>query len=104
VIFVLFVVIWSARTVTGAFLAALTYAVFTNVPHLTKVEGLFAGAGVILIGRAANGLLGIDWVADRIRLPWTTSTRADPADAVEGVLEPSFLAAGGEAGQPGVAS
>ncbi|MGO9455694.1 MAG: ABC transporter permease [Acidimicrobiales bacterium] len=104
VIFVLFVVIWSARTVTGAFLAALTYAVFTNVPHLTKVEGLFAGAGVILIGRAANGLLGIEWVADRVRLPWVRSPGAVPADTVEPALEPTLLTTGGEAGRPGVAS
>ena len=91
-IFVLFLVIWSARTVTGAFLAALTYAVFANVPHLTKVEGLFAGAGVILIGRAANGLLGIEWLQDRLHLPWVSAARATAAEPGEPALEPTLLA------------
>ncbi|HEX4246137.1 MAG TPA: ABC transporter permease, partial [Acidimicrobiales bacterium] len=63
VMFLLFLVVWSVRTVSGAFLASLTFAVFTNVPGLSKVEGLFAGAGIILIGRAANGILGIEWFA-----------------------------------------
>jgi len=75
VMFVLFLVIWGARTVTGAFLAALTYAIFTNVGHLTRVEGIFAGAGIVLIGRAANGILGIEWLHDRVRLPWVDATR-----------------------------
>ena len=93
VIFVLFVVIWSARTVTGAFLAALTYAIFTNVEHLTKVEGLFAGAGVILIGRAANGLLGIEWFHDRFHLPWARPSRNVGQDGSEPTLQaPACLA------------
>jgi len=104
VIFVLFVVIWSARTVTGAFLAALTYAIFTNVSHLTKVEGIFAGVGVILIGWVANGILGIEWFGDRVHLPWVRRAPTEPADAVEPCLEPSLLAAGSEAGGPGVVS
>jgi branched-chain amino acid transport system permease protein len=76
VMFLLFLVVWSVRTVSGAFLASLTFAVFTNVPGLSKVEGLFAGAGIILIGRAANGILGIEWFADRVRLPWVKRTGA----------------------------
>ncbi len=101
VMFLLFLVIWGARTVSGAFLASLTYAVFANVPHLTQVEGLFAGAGVVLIGRAANGILGIEWLTDRVRLPWVP--RARPA--VEGARpgqEPEAGAAylGTAAGQP----
>lgn len=74
VMFLLFLVVWSVRTVSGAFLAALTFAVFTNVQGLSKVEGLFAGGGIILIGRAANGILGLEWFADRIRLPWVKRT------------------------------
>ena len=38
--------------------------------HLTRVEGIFAGAGIILIGRSANGILGFDWLAERVHLPW----------------------------------
>jgi branched-chain amino acid transport system permease protein len=104
VIFVLFVVIWSARTVTGAFLAALTYAIFTNVSHLTKIEGIFAGGGVILIGWVANGILGIEWFQDRIHLPWVRPAPSVLPDAAEPTVEAALLAAGSETGQPGVAS
>ncbi|HEX3946732.1 MAG TPA: branched-chain amino acid ABC transporter permease, partial [Acidimicrobiales bacterium] len=76
VMFLLFLVIWNVRTVSGAFLASLTYAIFANLPSLTKVEGLFAGAGIILIGRAANGLLGLEWLSSRFRLPWVPSDLA----------------------------
>ena len=66
IIFVLFVTIWSIRTVSGAFLAALTYVVLNQV-WLNGI-GIFAGVGIILIGRAASGILGIE--ALQIRLPW----------------------------------
>ena len=58
IIFVLFVTIWSIRTVSGAFLAALTYVVLNQV--WPSGIGIFAGIGIILIGRAANGILGIE--------------------------------------------
>ncbi len=78
IIFVLFVTIWSIRTVTGAFLAALTF-VFLNQwwPHGL---GIFAGAGIILIGRAANGILGIE--ALHFHLPWVKEAPAGPPVAV----------------------
>ena len=66
IIFVLFVTIWSIRTVSGAFLAALTYVVLNQV--WPSSVGIFAGIGIILIGRAANGILGIE--ALHFRLPW----------------------------------
>jgi branched-chain amino acid transport system permease protein len=103
VMFLLFLVVWSVRTVSGAFLAALTFAVFTNVQGLSKVEGLFAGGGIILIGRAANGILGLEWFADRIRLPWVKRTGttlgahddiAGPAQGDFGLLEGEARAAG----------
>ena len=56
IIFVLFVTIWSIRTVSGAFLAAVTYVVLNQV--WPNGLGLFAGVGIILIGRAAGGILG----------------------------------------------
>jgi branched-chain amino acid transport system permease protein len=68
IIFVLFVTIWGIRTVSGAFLAALTYVVLNQI--WPSSIGIFAGLGVILIGRAANGILGIE--ALHIRLPWVT--------------------------------
>jgi branched-chain amino acid transport system permease protein len=73
IIFVLFVVIWSIRTVSGAFLAALTYVVLNQV--WPTGFGLFAGIGIILVGRAAGGLLGID--AIQVHLPWVKRSVAD---------------------------
>jgi branched-chain amino acid transport system permease protein len=66
IIFVLFVTVWSIRTVTGAFLAAVTYVVLGQV--WMNGLGLFAGVGIILIGRAASGILGIE--ALQVHLPW----------------------------------
>jgi branched-chain amino acid transport system permease protein len=71
VMFLLFLVIWNARTVAGAFMASLTYAISANVPHLNQAEGLVAGAlCIMLVGRAPNGILGLDWFVDHIHLPW----------------------------------
>jgi branched-chain amino acid transport system permease protein len=66
IIFVLFVTIWSIRTVSGAFLAALTYVVLDQL--WPSGFGLFAGVGIILIGRAAGGILGIEAIQGH--LPW----------------------------------
>jgi branched-chain amino acid transport system permease protein len=66
IIFVLFVTVWSIRTVTGAFLAAVTYVVLGQV--WMNGLGIFAGLGIILIGRAASGILGIE--AIQVHLPW----------------------------------
>lgn len=70
IIFVLFVTVWSVRTVTGAFLAALTYVVLSQI--WMNGLGIFAGLGIILIGRAAGGILGIE--ALQIHLPWVKRT------------------------------
>ncbi len=74
IIFVLFVTIWSIRTVSGAFLAALTYVVLNQL--WPNGVGIFAGVGIILIGRAAGGLLGID--AFQFRLPWVRRPAGEP--------------------------
>ena len=66
IIFVLFVAIWSIRTVSGAFLAALTYVVLNQL--WPNGFGLFAGVGIILIGRAAGGILGIESLQGRAPL------------------------------------
>jgi branched-chain amino acid transport system permease protein len=94
VMFLLFLVVWNARTISGAFLAALTFAIFTNVAHLTQVEGIFAGAGIILIGRSANGILGLDWLAERVRLPWVRPDRPTTLPELSGMLEGNAGAAG----------
>ncbi|MGH9092328.1 MAG: ABC transporter permease, partial [Acidimicrobiales bacterium] len=91
VTFLLFLVIWGARTVSGAFLASLTYAIAANVPNVNRVEGVVVGAlGVLLVGRAANGILGIGWLQDRIRLPW-----AARGGAASGALPGGTGGAGG---------
>jgi len=72
IIFVLFVTIWSIRTVSGAFLAAVTYVVLNQA--WPNGIGLFAGAGIILIGRAAGGILGIE--ALQFPLPWVKRSGA----------------------------
>ena len=73
IIFVLFVTVWSIRTVSGALLAALTYTVLNQ--WSPDGFGLIAGAGIILIGRAAGGILGIE--ALQFPLPWTRRRSAD---------------------------
>jgi branched-chain amino acid transport system permease protein len=71
VLFLLFLVIWGIRTVSGAFLASFTYALLQNLPHVNTIDGmLLGGAGVILIGRLSNGILGIERLHVRPRLPW----------------------------------
>jgi branched-chain amino acid transport system permease protein len=77
IIFVLFVTIWSIRSVSGAFLAAVTYVVLNQA--WPNGIGLFAGAGIILIGRAAGGILGIE--ALQFPLPWVKRSPA-PTDTV----------------------
>ncbi len=85
IIFVLFVTIWSIRTVSGAFLAAVTYVVLNQL--WPNGVGLFAGVGIILIGRAAGGLLGLEFL--QFRLPWVRR----PAGAPEPVGNPLGVAA-----------
>lgn len=88
IIFVLFVTIWSIRTVSGAFLAAVTYVVLNQIWQ--NGVGLFAGVGIILIGRAAGGLLGIE--ALQFRLPWVKAPVDTELDAL-----PSRTPVGGTA-------
>jgi len=85
IVFVLFITIWSIRTVSGAFLAAVTYVVLNQL--WPNGVGLFAGVGIILIGRAAGGLLGIG--ALQFRLPWVRR----PAGVDEMVGSPVGMAA-----------
>ena len=90
IIFVLFVTIWGIRTVSGAFLAALTYVALNQI--WPSSIGIFAGLGVILIGRAANGILGIE--AIHVRLPWVKDGGATTGEAPTRTF--GSLALGGE--------
>ncbi|HVC68451.1 MAG TPA: ABC transporter permease [Acidimicrobiales bacterium] len=94
IIFVLFVTIWGIRTVSGAFLAALTYVALNQI--WPSSIGIFAGLGVILIGRAANGILGIE--ALHVRLPWVKP----PMGAAAAVPVGGF--AGSSAGSEGLSA
>ena len=93
IIFVLFVTVWSIRTVSGAFLAAVTYVVLTT--YWSKGLGLVAGAGIILIGRAANGVIGIDRLSTLLPLPWVR--RAARRNEVGTPAAGGALPIGGEA-------
>ncbi len=93
IIFVLFVTVWSIRTVSGAFLAAVTYVLLTT--YWSKGLGLVAGAGIILIGRAANGVIGIDRLSTLLPLPWVR--RAARSNGAETPAGRGALPIGGEA-------
>jgi branched-chain amino acid transport system permease protein len=100
IIFVLFVTVWSVRTVTGAFLAAVTYVVL-NTYWPTGI-GLVAGGGIILIGRAASGLLGIERLTTLVPLPWVKrpasgASRGEPGSDAGGAVvgEPAPALGGG---------
>ena len=96
IIFVLFVTVWSIRTVTGAFLAAVTYVVLSQIWF--NGLGLFAGIGIILIGRAAGGILGIE--ALQFRLPWVKGSSAGVVET-PGALIGAPAVAGGETSAAG---
>jgi branched-chain amino acid transport system permease protein len=94
IIFVLFVTIWSIRTVSGAFLAALTYVVLNQL--WPNGIGLFAGLGIILIGRAAGGILGIEALQFRLpRRPQSTGIDAVPGVEPTGARVGPAAALGG---------
>jgi branched-chain amino acid transport system permease protein len=90
IIFVLFVTIWSIRTVSGAFLAALTYVVLNQL--WMNGLGIFAGVGIILIGRAASGILGIE--AIQIHLPWVKRSATAGGSRLVAPVERSVIVDG----------
>jgi ABC-type uncharacterized transport system permease subunit len=81
------------RTVSGAVRAAVTYVVLTT--YWSKGLGLVAGAGIILIGRAANGVIGIDRLSTLLPLPWVR--RAARSREAETPASSGALPIGGEA-------
>ncbi len=91
IIFVLFVTVWSIRTVSGAFLAALTYVVLSQV--WMNGLGIFAGLGIILIGRAAGGILGIE--ALHVNLPWVRRAAGGITDRPDAAVRPAAIIGGG---------
>ena len=77
----LFVAIWGIRTLTGALLGGLTAAALpvlqTHLPRsLADLTGLAAGIGIVLLARHPDGILGMEWLTTRVRLPFGD----EPAD------------------------
>ena len=71
----LFVAIWGIRTITGALLGGLTAAALpvlqTHLPtSLADLTGLAAGIGIVLLARSPDGILGMSWLTNRVRLPF----------------------------------
>jgi branched-chain amino acid transport system permease protein len=71
----LFVAIWGIRTLSGALLGGLTLAALpvfqTHLPSsLADLTGLAAGIGIILLANFPDGILGIPWFTDHVRLPF----------------------------------
>jgi branched-chain amino acid transport system permease protein len=93
IIFVLFVTIWSIRTVTGAFLAAVTFTVLNQ--WSPNGFGIFAGAGIILIGRAAGGILGLEFL--QFPLPWSRRAIDNGTGRIDVSLDGTVLGSGSRA-------
>ena len=71
----LFVAIWGIRTLTGALLGGMTAAALpvlqTHLPtSLADLVGLTAGIGIVLLARHPEGVLGMTWLTNRVRLPF----------------------------------
>jgi branched-chain amino acid transport system permease protein len=71
----LFVAIWGIRTLTGALLGGMTAAALpvlqTHLPtSLADLVGLAAGIGIVLLARHPEGVLGMTWLTNRVRLPF----------------------------------
>ncbi len=71
----LFVAIWGIRTLSGGLLGGLTAATLpvlqTHLPtSLADLTGLAAGIGIVLLARSPEGILGMSFVTNRVRLPF----------------------------------
>jgi len=71
----LFVAIWGIRSTSAALLAGLSATLLpyaqTNLPSaLSGLTGLIAGAGIVLLSRSPEGVLGLPWLTQRVRLPF----------------------------------
>jgi branched-chain amino acid transport system permease protein len=71
----LFVAIWGIRTISGALLGGLTAAALpvlqTHLPSsLADLTGLAAGIGIVLLARSPDGIIGMEWLTNRVHLPF----------------------------------
>jgi len=80
----LFVAIWGIRTLTGALLGGMTAAALpvlqTHLPtSLADLIGVAAGIGIVLLARHPEGVLGMTWLTNRVRLPFgDAQNRVEP--------------------------
>jgi branched-chain amino acid transport system permease protein len=84
-ILLLFVAIWGIRTTTGALLGGLSATLLpfaeTHLPAAyAGLTGLVAGVGIVLLGRSADGVLGLPQLRGRVRLPFTDTPRRPAGD------------------------
>jgi branched-chain amino acid transport system permease protein len=84
----LFVAIWGIRTITGALLGGMTAAAIpvlqTHLPtSLADLTGLAAGIGIVLLARSPEGILGMTWLTNRVRLPFGNEERDVTLQGVE---------------------
>ncbi len=82
----LFVAIWGMRSLTGALLGGMTAAALpvleSHLPgYLSYLTGFVAGTGIFLLGRSPDGILGLDWLVARVRLPFSAKGD-DPPELV----------------------
>jgi branched-chain amino acid transport system permease protein len=71
----LFVAIWGIRTISGALLGGMTAAALpvlqTHLPSsLADLTGLAAGIGIVLLARSPDGVIGMEWLRNRVHLPF----------------------------------
>lgn len=79
----LLLVIWGVKSVTGALLGGITFAIL--LAHAGGIIGLLVGAGVIVIGWLPNGLIG--WLGPELEQRFGAGLRARSPDVVARVAE-----------------
>jgi branched-chain amino acid transport system permease protein len=93
-VLLLLVAVWGIRTATGALLGGLSAAILPaaqlHLPQsLSDLTGLVAGAGIVVLGRNADGVLGLalPWLRRHVPSPWM-------GPAARGGGDPAPLGAG----------
>ena len=77
---VLFVTIFGIRTVSGAVLGGLAMVL---LPYASSqlpwwgigLAGILAGVGIALMANVPDGVLGIPWLTEHVRIPGISGTR-----------------------------
>jgi len=80
---VLFVTIFGIRTASGALLGGLAAALLPlAASHLpwwgTGLTGVVAGVGISMMANVPDGVLGVPWLTQHLRIPYLTGPRPMP--------------------------